>query len=124
MRGLLGIPLAILTTAFAGEPMERFCSGGAQAMHNMSRLRPFICLGVAYFVLAVVLPIVYLKMVGEKGIWTPKGIWWSFIAGCLGATGALSSSLLRRLAGAAVFFMSCHLSLAVHRSLIPSRQCS
>jgi hypothetical protein len=63
------------------------------------RLRPFICVGVAYLVIAIVGPIVVMMLTGmEQGSglasgWTVKGIWWSFIAGTAGALGALGMIL-------------------------------
>ena len=63
------------------------------------RLRPFICVGVAYLVIAIVGPIVVMMLTGmEQGGgltsgWTMRGIWWSFIAGTAGALGALGMIL-------------------------------
>jgi len=54
-----------------------------------SRLRPFVCVGVAYFIVAIVAPLIILRLRGEKGGWTHSGIVWSLTAGALGAVGAL-----------------------------------
>ena len=47
-----------------------------------SMLRPFICVGIAYFLIAVLFPIVVLATKGEKGHWSALGFIWSFVA-CL-----------------------------------------
>jgi hypothetical protein len=52
-------------------------------------LRPFVGVGFAYFVIAVLLPAILLKLRGEKGQWTSEGIKLSLIAGAVGALGAL-----------------------------------
>ncbi len=52
-------------------------------------LRAFICVGMAYFAIAVVVPIVLLKAPGEAGHWSTTGAVWSLIAGAAGALGAL-----------------------------------
>lgn len=68
---------------------------GHEAMEKGGgRMRPFICVGVAYLVVAIVLPIVAMQTFGyDKGQglfhgWTFSGITWSFIAGTAGALGA------------------------------------
>lgn len=61
---------------------------GQQAMDG-SRMRPFLCVGVAYFLLAVVVPMIYLTVAEEAGTWTTKGVIWSTLAGLAGALGAL-----------------------------------
>ncbi len=57
------------------------------------RFRPFMCVGIAYFVLAVVVPILLLTVQGTesdpKFNWTSKGVFWSLAAGSAGAIGAL-----------------------------------
>ncbi|ADB16048.1 hypothetical protein Psta_1371 [Pirellula staleyi DSM 6068] len=58
------------------------------------RMRPFICVGFAYFVVAILGPIVVMYLFGhDKGNglmsgWTFSGALWSFIAGAVGALGA------------------------------------
>ncbi|MCE9603900.1 MAG: hypothetical protein K8U03_03255 [Planctomycetia bacterium] len=60
-----------------------------QAAMSRDHLLPFVWVGLAYFVIAVVVPGVLLRLWGEKGTWTAKGFAWSFIAGVAGALGAL-----------------------------------
>jgi hypothetical protein len=48
-----------------------------------------MCVGIAYFLIAVLVPLVMLRLRGEKGRWTITGAFWSFMAGTAGAVGAL-----------------------------------
>jgi hypothetical protein len=60
------------------------------------RLRPFICVGIAYLLVAIVGPIVVMYVTGmekERGLfhgWTMSGIAWSIVAGAVGALGAFT----------------------------------
>ena len=55
-----------------------------------SRLRPFLCVGLAYFVIAVVAPLLMLGSIEDPGSFDNlSGIAWSFAAGATGAIGAL-----------------------------------
>lgn len=62
---------------------------------SYGRLRPFICVGIAYLIVAIVGPILLISfgiMEPGKGIftgWSMGGIGWSLIAGGAGAMGAL-----------------------------------
>ena len=62
---------------------------------SYGRLRPFICVGVAYLLVAVIAPALLIQfgiMEQGKGLtsgWSMGGIWWSLIAGGAGALGAL-----------------------------------
>jgi hypothetical protein len=62
------------------------------------RLRPFICVGIAYVIIAIVGPILVMMLTGmenESGLasgWTNRGfsgIFWSLMGGAAGALGAL-----------------------------------
>ncbi|TWT87288.1 hypothetical protein Mal64_28260 [Pseudobythopirellula maris] len=64
--------------------------------HDMSlvdgafaRWRPFVCVGMSYFLIGVLVPAVLLATKGEKGAWTVSGATMSLLAGVLGALGAL-----------------------------------
>jgi len=63
--------------------------------HDMGsgRLRTFICVGVAYFIVAIVVPIIFMSLtrweMEEKYGLTTTGVMWSLIGGALGAVGAL-----------------------------------
>ena len=56
-------------------------------------MRPFMCVGIAYFALAVVIPILLLTLQGyesdAKYNWNMRGVFWSLAAGSAGAVGAL-----------------------------------
>ncbi len=58
-----------------------------------SRLRPLVCVGAAYFVIAVVAPLLLLAPLGDAGQWNLGGSLWSLAAGSLGALGALGTIL-------------------------------
>jgi hypothetical protein len=68
-------------------------------------LRPIICVGIAYFLIAVIFPIMVLVTKGEQGRWSISGFWWSFIAGALGAFGALGITLAFKFDGKPIFVM-------------------
>jgi len=86
-------PLAI----FAGIALTVFCWGAYGPMlhkgqngldHN--KLKPLICVGLAYFIVAIIIPVGWLAAKGNlSGGWTANGISWSLIAGTAGALGAL-----------------------------------
>lgn len=92
------IIVSILATAVFWGVYGPFLQWGHAAMES-GRMRPFICVGIAYVVVAVVGPILVISVFGmEKGEglmagWTMKGIWWSFVAGVVGALGALGMLL-------------------------------
>jgi hypothetical protein len=68
-------------------------------------LRPFICVGLAYFVIGVAVPGLLLQIYGEKGEWTLKGILFSLAGGALGALGALGIILAFYFGGNPVYVM-------------------
>src|SRR5690606_12012941 len=70
-----------------------------------SSLRPFICVGISYFVIAVVVPLLWLRARGEKGSWTVGGTIWSFAAGLITATGALGIILAFKFRGSPIYVM-------------------
>ncbi|MCE9544134.1 MAG: hypothetical protein K8T25_01210 [Planctomycetia bacterium] len=57
--------------------------------NRANTLRAFMCVGLAYFVIAVIVPSSTLQFYGEQGHWTMSGTLWSLIAGAAGAIGAL-----------------------------------
>ena len=77
-----------------------------------SSLRPLICVGIAYFIIAVLFPIGILKTKGEKGNWTTTGFIWSFAAGIAGAIGALGIILAFKFKGKPVYVMPLVFGLA------------
>ncbi len=77
-----------------------------------SSLRPFICVGIAYFLIAVVVPLVMLRVRGEKGHWTLTGAVWSLLAGIAGAVGALGITMAFKFGGKPVYVMPLVFGLA------------
>ena len=88
----------------------RLCSWGAygpvlhkgQAAMHHSRLRPLICVGLAYFVIAVIVPYFFLGEMGEDSTYRSLGTLWSLLGGTFGArrrTGHHHGVQLRRQAG-------------------------
>lgn len=55
---------------------------------ELARWSPLICVGLAYFLIAVIYPLMMINREG-KGNWSPSGMFWSFFAGVVGAVGAL-----------------------------------
>ena len=77
---------------------------GQLAMQG-SRLRPFICVGLAYFLIAVLVPLVLLGLWTEQGNFTPVGSLWSLAGGTAGAVGALGVILAFTFGGKPVYVM-------------------
>ncbi len=53
------------------------------------RIKAFLFVGVAYFLTAVLAPLAILAAKGASWTFPAKGLWWSLIAGTVGAIGAL-----------------------------------
>jgi hypothetical protein len=74
--GVYGLCLHTGQTAMGGEP-------------GSARMKAFLFVGVAYFLIAVLAPVGILLAKGSGWAMTGKGITWSLIAGIAGALGAL-----------------------------------
>ena len=59
---------------------------GQMKMHG-SRMRPFICVGLAYMVIAVIAPLVFWTALGADGELSARGVFWSLAGGTRGALG-------------------------------------
>jgi hypothetical protein len=70
-----------------------------------SRMRPFTCVGLAYFVIAVAVPLAILTAAPDSGRWDAPGLMWSIIAGAAGAIGALGIIFAFNFGGKPVFVM-------------------
>jgi len=102
MAQFLGMLAAIGLTAACWGMYGPVLHVGREHMH--SPLRPFVCVGVAYFAIAVVVPLLLLAR-GEKGAWTAKGVIWSLLAGAAGALGALGVILALHFGGKPIYVM-------------------
>ena len=74
--GLYGLCLHTGSVAMGGEPA-------------IARMKAFLLVGVAYFLIAVLAPLAILFFKGAGWQMTRQGVTWSLIAGTVGAIGAL-----------------------------------
>jgi hypothetical protein len=102
MMQFVGMLAAIALTAICWGSYGPVLHFGREAME--SALRPFICVGVAYFVIAVLVPLLLLLR-GERGSWTSTGVLWSLLAGTAGALGALGVILALTFGGRPIYVM-------------------
>lgn len=72
-----------------------FLHSGNLAMGDpvFGRYKAFLVVGIAYFIVAVLAPLILLKVQGGNLALSPRGFWLSLIAGTLGAVGALGTLL-------------------------------
>ena len=84
---LLPIPFAAITILAWGS-YGNWLHAARPAVDDL-RMRQLFCVGLAYFILAIVIPTLFIKLKGEKGEFTVSGIIWSLAAGVCGALGAL-----------------------------------
>jgi hypothetical protein len=93
MKNFVLVLLFIALTAFCwgvyGPVLRIGQAGMAIDPGHPPHLKPFICVGVAYFVIAILVPGLLLQLRGEKGRWTARGTLWSLLSGAAGAIGAL-----------------------------------
>jgi drug/metabolite transporter (DMT)-like permease len=86
MQWLFYVFLTVCTWGLYGV----FLHSGQLAMSDpvFGRYKAFLFVGIAYFIFAVLAPLVLLKMQGSNFSFPSKGIWISLFAGTLGAIGA------------------------------------
>ncbi|MBI2950373.1 MAG: hypothetical protein HYY23_22320, partial [Verrucomicrobia bacterium] len=67
-----------------------FLHTGQMAMSDPvnGRYKAFLFVGIAYFLTAVLAPLAVLLAKGASWSYPAKGMWWSLIAGIVGAVGA------------------------------------
>jgi MFS family permease len=104
MKGILGLLLFIALAMLSWGVYGPIVQAGQRGMAGSS-LRPFICVGLAYFLIAVLAPGVLLRVTGEAGRWTTTGIIWSLAAGAAGALGALGIILALAFRGSPLYVM-------------------
>ena len=127
MRYLLVLPFVALTFVSWGiygpvlhkgqvglgeDPAQTIQDGKPTGPPQMSRLRPLICVGLAYFLVAVLVPLLALRFYGEQGKWTSSGAFWSLAAGAAGAIGALGIIMAFKSGGKPVYVMPLVFGLA------------
>jgi hypothetical protein len=105
MRDKLAVIAAISAAVVCWGVYGPVLHWGEMAMGGAGRLRPFLGVGVAYFLIAVVAPSVLLWINGETGAWTASGIFWSLAAGAAGAIGALGVIMAFGAGGRPIYVM-------------------
>ncbi len=103
MKGFFYILLFILVAILSWGVYGPMLKVGQTDMHGA--WRPFMCVGLAYFVIAVVVPTIMLQLFGEKGHWSAGGAGWSLLAGVCGAVGALGVILAAKNGGNMLYVM-------------------
>jgi hypothetical protein len=85
-----------------------FLHSGAMGMADPvnGRIKAFLFVGVAYFLVAVLAPAAILIAKGASWTFPAKGLWWSLIAGIVGAIGALGVLLAFGAKGSPAVVMS------------------
>ncbi len=80
----------VLLTVFTWGLYGVFLHSGQMAMKDAvnGRYKAFLFVGIAYFIFAVLAPLVLLKLQGSNWTFPSRGIWISLFAGALGAIGA------------------------------------
>lgn len=82
---LPGIVLTMICWGAYGPVLHK-----GQSLMGGDRWKPLICVGLAYFIVAIVVPVLYLGASGQlSGGWKVGGISWSLASGTAGAVGAL-----------------------------------
>jgi hypothetical protein len=107
MRSLLFVVVSFCITILCWGVYLPTLHVGQEAMSTIegspARLRPFVCVGLAYFLVGVIVPAVLLKLRGENGHWSTTGIFWSLAGGTLGAIGALGIIMAFNFGGRPVY---------------------
>lgn len=104
MKGLPFVLLFTTMTFVAWGAYGPTLHHGATALEHDS-IRAFVGVGLAYFLIAVIFPLLILKRSGEVGRWTITGTIYSLVAGAVGAIGALGILLALQYGGQPVYVM-------------------
>ena len=97
---LLAIALAMVSWGAYGPVLHK----GQANMHH-SRLRPLLCVGIAYFLIAVITPYFFIGELGEDSTYMSVGTLWSLAGGMCGAVGALGIIMAFNSGGKPVYVM-------------------
>ena len=105
MKGVLlttaGIALAVACWGIYGPVLHE----GSHQMGN-SRLKPLICVGIAYFIVAIIVPVAGAGVPGPvRGDWNLPGVSWSLAAGAAGAFGAIGIIMALAYGGKPIYVM-------------------
>lgn len=101
LLSLPGIALTVLCWGTYGSVLHK-------GQHDLggSRLKPLICVGISYFVVAIIVPVAILAINGKlSGDWQFKGIAFSLAAGVAGAFGAFGIVLALTAGGKPIYVM-------------------
>src|SRR5215471_2010930 len=104
MKNLLFVLLSIGLTVLCWGAYGPMLGIGGREMGG-SHWLPFLFVGVAYFLIAVVAASALLIWRGEPGNWTFGGVVWSFFAGVVTAVGALGVILALTNKGNPIYVM-------------------
>lgn len=85
-----------------------FLHSGQMGMQDPvnGRYKAFLCVGIAYFLTAVLAPLAILIAKGASWTYSPGGVAWSLFAGIVGAAGAFSVLLAFGAKGSPAVVMS------------------
>ena len=98
---LPGVALTVVCWGMYGSVLHK-----GQANLGNDRLKPLICVGLAYLVIAIIVPTAILVVNGKlMGNWSATGISWSMGAGAAGAFGALGIILALTAGGKPIYVM-------------------
>src|SRR5690606_12690578 len=81
---VFSVAMAVLSWGAYGPVLHK-----GQMKMGGSRLRPFLCVGIAYFFIAVAIPLAVIPVLSSTGQWNTQGMIWSLAGGAAGALGAL-----------------------------------
>ena len=112
MRGILtSIPFALITVICWGsyapvlhhaDAVDKLTGKAGMDGNAWAQL---LCVGLAYFVITVIVPIYILRTKGEQGAFSTRGVRWGLGAGACGALGALGIITALTNGGSPVYVM-------------------
>jgi hypothetical protein len=102
---IAALAFSVLCWGMYGPIVQWGQAGMSTEVGQFARLRPFVCVGLAYFLIGVIVPGLWLYLRGEKGDWTVSGIVWSLAGGAFGAVGAFGIVMAFYFGGRPVYVM-------------------